>query len=288
MANIVNAFTVDVEDYFHVSAFADSVRFQDWDRHELRVEDSTRRLLRLLKKYNVRATFFILGWVAEKCPHLVEEIVADGHELGNHSYAHRLVYDLNRDEFRADLRRCNEAIHSAVGQDVRSFRAPSFSITDDSLWALDVLWDEGFRYDSSIFPVRHDRYGIPGAPRHPHAVRGQSSGEQLWEFPPSVHRFLRRFNVPVAGGGYFRLLPCRLTCRYLQRINRRDGQPFMFYIHPWEIDPDQPRLPGSSKARFRHYQNLASTERKLERLLDRFQFGPLTEALAPVLPDAAA
>jgi polysaccharide deacetylase family protein (PEP-CTERM system associated) len=288
MASIVNAFTVDVEDYFHVSAFANCVQYEDWEQYELRVEQNTRRLLRLLERHNVRATFFVLGWVAETCPQLVKDISAAGHELGNHSYAHRLVYDLSPDAFRADLRRCNEAIASAVGERVRSFRAPSFSITNDSLWALDVLWEEGFRYDSSIFPIRHDRYGIPGAPTRPHAVRGRTANDQLWEFPPAVHRWLRRINVPVAGGGYFRLLPYRLTCRYLARINGRDGLPFMFYIHPWEIDPDQPRLPAPPRSRFRHYQNLATTERKLERLLGRFRFGPLTEALAPIQAEAAA
>jgi polysaccharide deacetylase family protein (PEP-CTERM system associated) len=287
---IVNAFTVDVEDYYHVSAFADRIRRSDWNRYESRVVQNTHRILKLLDHCGVSATFFILGWVADQHPQLVKDIQRDGHEIACHSYWHRLVYDLSPDEFRDDLRRSTDAIRQLTGDPVRAYRAPSFSITSRSLWALDVLIEEGYEIDSSIFPIRHDRYGMPNYERFPHSIRG--AWGNLTEFPASVHRVCN-VNVPVAGGGYFRLYPIHLTLHWLRLINRNHGEPFVFYIHPWEVDPDQPKLSGNRQSRWRHYLNLSTTEAKLRRLLQEFKFGTLSESLAALpqrvgLPEGAA
>ncbi len=262
---ILNAFTVDVEDYFHVQAFADRIHPDSWDHYECRVVANTHKVLRILDEHQVLGTFFILGWVADRFPSLVRDIAKGGHEIGCHCYWHRLIYETTPEQFRTDLRQATEAIGSITGDAVTSFRAPCFSITEESLWALDILVEEGYRFDSSIFPVHHDNYGIPDAERFPHIIT--RSGGELYEFPPSVFR-IGKYNLPVGGGGYFRLYPIRLSLYCLQAINKRYGQPFMFYIHPWELDPDQPRQPASWKSRFRHYQNLATTERKLHRLLE--------------------
>jgi polysaccharide deacetylase family protein (PEP-CTERM system associated) len=272
----LNAFTVDVEDYFHVQAFAKTIDRSNWGEYSSRVVENTRAVLRLLEAAQVPATFFILGWVADRCPQLVREIHGAGHEIGCHSYWHRLIYEMTPEEFRDDLRQATESIGSLTGEPVTAFRAPCFSITRDSLWALDILAEEGYRYDSSIFPVYHDHYGIPNAQRFPHRI--DSRAGTLSEFPPTVFRFWK-FNLPVAGGGYFRLYPLSLSLYCLGRINRDLKQPFMFYIHPWELDPDQPRLAASLKSRFRHYQNLRTTAPKLERLLATFRFGTLTGSL---------
>ncbi|MFH1924581.1 MAG: XrtA system polysaccharide deacetylase [Planctomycetota bacterium] len=279
-----NAFTVDVEDYFHVQSFAKTVHPRDWDQHESRVVANTRRILRLLENHQVHGTFFILGWVADRFPELVQEIHQAGHEIGCHSFWHRLIYNMTPEDFREDLLQGCKAIEEITDQRVTAFRAPSFSITEQSLWALDILIEEGFRYDSSIFPVYHDTYGIPDADRFPHRIEGSRGA--LWEFPPSVHR-LGKLNVPVAGGGYFRLYPAWLSSRWLSRINRIENRPFVFYIHPWELDPDQPRLPGSLRSRFRHYQNLRTTESKLATLLERFHFASLSDALSDHSRDGA-
>ena len=271
-----NAFTVDVEDYFHVQAFSKTVNPREWDQYESRVVANTRRILNLLEDHEVRATFFILGWVADRFPELVDEIHQAGHEIGCHSFSHQLIYQMTAEDFREDLLQACKAIEEITAKRVTAFRAPSFSITEKSLWALDILIEEGFRYDSSIFPVYHDNYGIPNASRFPHRIEGGLGS--LWEFPPSVYRF-GSLNVPVAGGGYFRLYPRWLSIRWLARINRVEKRPFVFYIHPWELDPDQPRLPGPLRSRFRHYQNLRRTESKLVTLLDRFEFGALSDVL---------
>lgn len=273
---MINAFTVDVEDYYHVSAFADRIPPTQWETHESRVVPNTYKLLRILDDRQVRGTFFILGWVADRHPELVRDIHRSGHDLGCHSYWHRLVYDMTPEEFRDDLVQARDAIASVTAEPVTAYRAPSFSITGHSIWALDILAEEGFLYDSSIFPVYHDRYGIPNAERFPYQIETEHGA--LWEFPPSVHRVLT-FNLPVAGGGYFRLYPGVLSAHWLAQINKRHSEPFVFYIHPWEVDPDQPRLPGPWKSRFRHYQNLRSTQRKLEQLLQKFEFGTLHDAL---------
>jgi len=359
---MLNAFTVDVEDYFHVQSFADRICPADWDQHESRVVRNTERLLAILAEHGVRGTFFILGWVADRYPQLVREIHDAGHEIGCHGFYHGLIYRMTPDEFREDLLMGAKAVEEIIGQRVEAFRAPSFSITQQSLWALDILIEEGFRYDSSIFPVYHDHYGIPDAQRFPYAIPYGNGGPgakcqecqepgvesqqpppdshipppashtahpashiahpasrithhpspithhpsrtahhasrtahpaaradeppastapHLYEFPPTVYRRWG-LNIPVAGGGYFRLYPFALTRRWLGRINAVERQPFVFYIHPWELDPDQPRLPAKWKSRFRHYQNLRHTERKLNRLLSTFRFGTLSQCLCQI------
>ncbi len=274
---MLNAFTVDVEDYFQVGAFADRIPTSSWDDFDGRVDRNTRSILDLLDKHQVRGTFFILGWTAQRYPDLVRDIQRGGHEIGSHSYWHQLIYEMTPEEFADDLRQSCRVIEEITGEPVRLFRAPSFSITSRSLWALDLLAESGIEYDSSIFPVHHDRYGIPDAEPFPYRLDTHHGG--LWEFPPSVYRVANRVNLPVAGGGYFRLYPAAVTLGCIKRINR-SGHPFMFYIHPWEVDPDQPRLPCGLRSRFRHYQNLGSTYRKLDRLLSEIEFGTMTDALS--------
>jgi polysaccharide deacetylase family protein (PEP-CTERM system associated) len=279
---IRNAFTVDVEDYYQVSAFERDIPRETWDAHEQRVADNTQRILALLKRCGVRGTFFVLGWVAERFPQLVEKIHRQGHEIASHGFWHRLVYQQTPEQFRNDLRRSLDAIRTATGLPVTGYRAPSFSITAASEWALDILIDEGIEFDSSIFPIHHDRYGIPGAPRWPYRVKRQRGG--LWEFPPTVARFAG-LNIPVGGGGYFRLYPLAWTLRMLRRINRKEQRAFVVYVHPWEIDPQQPRLgAGSRLARWRHHVGIATTERKLEMLLGQFMFGTVTDVLRQPSP----
>lgn len=275
--DLVNAFTVDVEDYFQVSGFERDIAREDWPAFTSRVVANTRTLLDLLERHQVRGTFFVLGWVAERFPELVQLIDARGHEMGSHGYWHRLVYEQSEDEFRADLRESQAAIQKAIGRPARLYRAPSFSVTQRSRWALDVLAEEGFNVDASVFPIRHDRYGIPNAPTSPHLI--ETTAGPIIEFPGSVTKFAG-VNLPIAGGGYFRLAPYRLAERLLTRINARDKRPFVFYIHPWEIDPAQPRLSAGGRAsRWRHYVNLETTAPKLERLLQRFRFSTLSESL---------
>jgi polysaccharide deacetylase family protein (PEP-CTERM system associated) len=274
--------TIDVEDYFHVSAFESTVPRTRWESLESRVVGNTERLLALFDRAHVRATFFVLGWVAERHPALVRRIAEAGHELGSHGFAHRLVYDQSASEFRDDLRRSRDAIGSATDAPVLGYRAPSFSITSRSLWALDIIRAEGFVYDASIFPIRHDRYGLPTAPRHFHTREGAAG--TLWECPGSTVR-IGGTNFPVGGGGYFRLLPYGWTRWGIARLNEREGRAAVFYLHPWEIDPGQPRLPASALSRVRHYTNLRRTEARLTRLLRDFRFAPLRDVLG--LPGAA-
>jgi polysaccharide deacetylase family protein (PEP-CTERM system associated) len=266
---VINAMTVDVEDYFQVSAFEAWVGRDKWDSFESRVCRNTERLLALFEHAGVTATFFVLGWVAERFPHLVRQISAAGHELASHSFAHHLVYNMHPNAFRDDLRRAKAAIESVAGTAVCGFRAPSYSITARSLWALDVLIEEGYRYDASVYPIVHDRYGIPDAPRHPHVVK--SSSGILWELPGSTVRLAGR-NLPIGGGGYFRLLPYEWTRRGIASVNNREGRPVIFYLHPWEIDPEQPRINASLLSRVRHYTNLSKTEARLQRLINEFSF----------------
>ncbi len=270
---ILNALTVDVEDYFQVSAFEDKVARDQWSSYPSRVVDNTYRLLDLFDRHQTKATFFVLGWTAKKYPQLVEEIYHRGHELGSHSFWHRLVYDQTPDEFRSDLRDSIKAIEDACGERVTCYRAPSFSITKRSEWALEILVEEGIEIDSSIYPIYHDRYGMPDAEHGIH--QRETSAGPITEFPPSVLK-TRLGNLPVSGGGYFRLYPKRLTTACITRINRR-GQPYMFYMHPWEVDPKQPKVPSSSSARtLRHRINLKTTYSKLEGLLKRFKFSTLS------------
>lgn len=268
----MNAFSVDVEDYFQVSGFDAIVSRSDWDHYPSRVVESTRRILRILQEHSVTATFFVLGWVAEKFPFLVREIDDAGHEIGSHSFWHRLIYNLSPSEFRNDLRRSINILEDITGNKVTAFRAPSFSITRQSLWALDILAEEGITHDTSIFPTRHDRYGIPDASRELHTIETRNGN--ILEFPMSVATFFGA-KLPASGGGYFRLYPYRLTRRLVSQVNC-SGRPLMFYIHPWEIDPGQPVLRGSSfMSRSRHRINLGSTESKLRKLLKDFRFGSM-------------
>jgi polysaccharide deacetylase family protein (PEP-CTERM system associated) len=283
---IANMMTVDVEDYFQVSGFESVVPRTSWSSFETRVEASTDRVLGLLADANVRGTFFVLGWVAEHHPQVVRRIAAQGHALASHSYWHRLVYNLTAEEFREDLRRAKGAIESVSGTLVRGFRAPSFSVTERSLWALDVLIEEGYEYDASIFPIRHDRYGIPSAPRLPHVVR--RSGGTLVEVPGTAIR-IHGTSTPL-GGGYFRLFPYAWTRTAVRRANDIERQPVMFYIHPWEFDPEQPRVPAVPFLnRLRHYNQLASTTSRFQRLLKDFRFSSIEDVvLRDPLPEAAA
>lgn len=270
---MLNALTFDVEDYFHVHAFAGVVSRDQWESMPRRVCENTRRILRLLRERNIRATFFVLGWVAERHPELVREIADDGHELASHGYAHEAVDTITREQFRDDVVRSLEAIRAACpNAEIRGYRAPSFSINDNTPWAFDVLKELGFQYDSSISPVTfHDRYGMPRAPRFAHSV-----GASITEIPVSTVR-LARCNWPVAGGGYFRLLPLTLTQWGMRRI-MREQQPAVVYLHPWEFDPDQPRIKTAPlRSRFRHYVNLRHTEARLRVLIERFSFGPVCE-----------
>lgn len=277
----LNAFTVDVEDYFQVSAFERQIARTNWDHYPLRVQDNTLRLLELLADYDVVGTFFVVGWIAERCPELVTEIRNAGHEIGSHSYWHRLVYDLTPAEFRVDLVRSRRILEDILGEPVRVYRAPSFSLTARSQWAFEILVEEGFQIDSSVFPVYHDRYGVPDA--NPAIHRLATPAGSLWECPLSVIR-LAGVNLPVSGGGYFRLYPEQLTRYWLRKINREAQRPFVFYVHPWEIDPVQPRLGvGSYASRWRHYVNLSSTYGKLETLLAQFRFGTLSDVIASEL-----
>lgn len=270
-ADVVNAMSVDVEDYFQVSGFEDVVARETWSGYESRVCRNTDLLLQIFDEAGIRATFFVLGWVGERFPDLVRRIAVQGHEIASHSHEHRLVYRLSREEFREDLRRARAVLEDAGGGRVAGYRAPSYSITNESLWALDVLIEEGYLYDSSIYPIRHDRYGIPSWPRHlTRVVRPQGT---LWEFPGSTVK-LGGANLPIGGGGYFRLLPYQWTRFGFRRVNAAEHLPAMFYVHPWELDPDQPRLAGSSAlSRFRHYRNLALTAERLRALVREFRFG---------------
>ncbi|MGA2389742.1 MAG: XrtA system polysaccharide deacetylase [Candidatus Sulfotelmatobacter sp.] len=261
--------SVDVEDYFHAESFSEVVDRANWDSHSSRVEANTRRLLELLAELDIHGTFFILGWVADRFPGLVREIAACGHELGCHSYWHRLIYKLDPTEFREDTHRAKSVIEDISGQAVYGYRAPTYSVIDRSVWALEILTELGFSYDSSIFPIRHDRYGMPDAPRAP--FRFQTPSGPMTEFPITTFR-VAGHNLPVGGGGYLRLLPRVYTRLGLQRV-QREGLPVVIYIHPWEIDPEQPRLAGRLSSRLRHYTNLSQT---LERFRSVLQTGTYT------------
>lgn len=284
MNRIVNALTVDVEDYFQASVFDRVVSRSSWIERDSRVVSNTERLLELFDAHQVRGTFFILGWVADRFPALVRAIASRGHELASHGYHHQLVYTLTREQFRDDVRRAKAAIEDAAGCRVRGYRAPSFSIVGSSLWALDVLIEEGHAYDASVFPIHHDRYGIPDAPRRAHVIKRGAGA--IVEVPASTVR-LGGTNLPIAGGGYFRVLPYAFTRWGISRVNAA-GDPVVFYIHPWEIDPAQPRLPVSRLAGLRHYANLDDTLPRLERMLRDFAFDTITAALDVQVPAPAA
>jgi polysaccharide deacetylase family protein (PEP-CTERM system associated) len=264
---VVNALTVDVEDYFQVSAFESHIPRGDWERLPRRVESNIDRILDLLDAHAVSATFFTLGWVAERHPEMVRRIAQRGHEVASHGYSHRRASDQNPDEFLDDIRRAKQMLEELIGADVRGYRAPSFSVGPKNPWAFECIAAAGYRYSSSVYPIRHDHYGAPAAPRFAH-----ESLPGLLELPVATVRVWNT-NLPAGGGGYFRLLPYELSRWSLERINRIDGKPAMFYFHPWEIDPDQPRVGGvSAKTRFRHYLNLDRTQGRLSRLLHDFRW----------------
>ena len=274
---ITNAFTIDVEDYYHVSALSSAISRESWGERESRVAASTDRILALLDGRQIKGTFFVLGWVADHVPQLIKRIAAQGHEVACHGYSHELIYRQTPGVFAEETRRSKRLLEDLTGQPVIGYRAASFSITPRSLWALDTLIEEGFAYDSSIFPVRHDRYGMPGASRAPGFVHAPSGG-RIAEFPMSTAVF-GPLRVPVSGGGYFRLLPYWFTRNGLRDINEREGMPFTFYLHPWEIDVEQPRVKVGLVSRVRHYTNLSGCEARLRRLLGEFRFSTMRNVL---------
>ena len=277
---MLNALTIDVEDYFQVNAFEPYIGRERWDSFPLRVSDNVARLLDLLDEFGVKATFFVLGWVAQRLPGLVKEIQARGHEIASHGYGHELIYRIGPDAFREDIRRSKEVLEQISGVAVRGYRAPTYSITGRSLWAFDLLIEEGYGYDSSVFPVYHDTYGIPDAPRFPYTVR-RAVGS-IEEFPLTTLPLQLaglRYQLPIAGGGYLRLLPAALIKWGIGCINDSERQPTVLYLHPWEIDPDQPRIEAGWKSRFRHYNNLHKTEAKLRHLLQGVRYGTMSEVL---------
>ncbi|HKV62624.1 MAG TPA: XrtA system polysaccharide deacetylase [Candidatus Acidoferrum sp.] len=276
-----NALTVDLEDYFHVSAYSGKVRLEEWDSYPSRVAANTDRLLALLSEHNCLATVFVLGWVAEKKPEIVARVAAAGHEIACHSLLHRSVFNLTPQEFREDTHRAKAVIEDASGKQVFGYRAPSFSITKESSWALEILAEEGFQYDSSVFPVKHPAYGVPEAPRTPFWVNTASG--RILEFPmPTLA--IGSMRSPIGGGAYLRLLPYRYTRWAIRHLNRSENFPVCVYIHPWELDPEQPRLGGSLSTRGRHYFGLQGTEAKLRKLIRDIEFCPLGSLISEMGP----
>ncbi len=276
ISDIKNVLTIDVEDYFHVAALAKSIKPEDWDAISPRVSTNTLRLLDLFDERNVKATHFVLGWVAERFPELIREIDNRGHEIASHGYSHQLVYTQTPALFEKETRDSKNLLEDIIGKPVQGYRAASYSITRKSLWALDILAELGFKYDSSIFPVAHDNYGIKGSPEFPHILETPNKGT-LVEYPLSTYRFMGQA-IPVAGGGYFRLYPYWLSRFFYRKINQQ-AAPFVFYLHPWEIDPDQPRVDASLLSRFRHYNNLDKGYLRFSRLLTDFRFTTMHEKL---------
>ena len=267
MPEIANALTVDVEDYFQVSALAPYIARSDWERIPCRVERNVEAILALLSESGAQATFFTLGWIAERYPALVRRIVAAGHELASHGYAHLRIHQQTRAEFLQDIRRAKSLLEDLAGTEVRGYRAPSFSVGPKTLWAFDCIAQAGYRYSSSVYPIRHDLYGMPAAPRFSYAPR-----DGLLEIPVTTARLLKQ-NLPAGGGGYFRLLPYRISRALIRHVNRAERRSAVFYFHPWELDPAQPRVTGTSlRTRFRHYLNLDRTQPRLRRLLRDFRW----------------
>lgn len=284
-AGPVNGFSVDVEDWYQVADFAAVLGFDDWDKYESRVAGNTDRVLRLLDEAGgVKGTFFVLTWNAERHPEIVRRIAAAGHEVASHGYAHKLIYEQTPEEFRADVARAKRILEDITGTPVLGYRAPSFSVTSRSLWALDVLLDLGFRYDSSVFPVKDSLYGLPDAQRFPYVIR-ERDGRRLVEFPITTTPLLGR-NLPLGGGGYLRMLPYPYMAWGMRRVNRGEGQPAVVYMHPWEVDPGQPRIKTAGKRGFStHYVGLGGTEAKLRKLLTSFRFAPIRDVLG-ISPNA--
>ena len=274
-----NAMTVDVEDYFQVQAFANYIKRESWDKLPSRVERNTKRILEQFKRMNIHATFFVLGWVAERYPSIISQIVEEGHEIASHGYGHELVSDLTPEQFRVDLVRAKKIIEGIAGTEVKGYRAPTFSIGPKNSWAFQVLQDTGHIYSSSVYPVRHDLYGDPNAPRFAHRPAGGS----LLEIPMTTLRLGGR-NLPISGGGYFRLLPYFIYRASLKRFSMTENKPGVFYFHPWEIDADQPRVSEASRrAKFRHYVNIAAVPERLDCLLRDFRWGRMDDVFAAEL-----
>jgi polysaccharide deacetylase family protein (PEP-CTERM system associated) len=276
-APIVNALTSVVEDYFQVSAFAPYIARTEWDTRECRVERNIDTILALLDDAGAKATFFTLGWIAERHPSVVRRIVDGGHELASHGYGHRRATEQSPELFLADIRLAKLILEDLAGAEVRGYRAPSFSVGAANPWAFDCIREAGYRYSSSVYPIRHDHYGMPDSPRFAHEVR-----PGLVEVPVTTARVLDR-NLPAGGGGYFRLMPYAMSRWLLRRVNRSDRAPAIFYFHPWEVDPAQPRVPGiDARTRFRHYLNLGRMQRRLARLLQDFAWGRVDDVFLPV------
>ena len=276
MQQLTNAISVDVEDYYQVEAFSHVINREAWSTYPSRVAKNNEKLLTLFDELSVKGTFFILGCVAERDPGIVREIQKCGHEVASHGYSHKMILNQNKDEFREETIRAKNILEDITGEKVKGYRAATYSITKKNLWALDVLMEAGFEYDSSIFPIRHDRYGIVDFRREPCLIESGDNG--IKEFPISTVKLFGT-NFPVSGGGYFRLYPYKLTKWGLSEINNT-GLPFVFYLHPWEVDPDQPRISGiSSATRFRHYVNLDKTKEKLNKLLKDFRLDRIDKVL---------
>jgi polysaccharide deacetylase family protein (PEP-CTERM system associated) len=271
----VNALSIDVEDYFQVEAFA--IPPPDWPRFASRVEKNVEHVLNILAKHETKSTFFVLGWIAERFPRLVRRIVDCGHEIGCHGYGHQHIRRQTPEQFREDIHRARELLMEQAQRPIICYRAPSFSVTQSTIWALDIMSEEGFRIDSSIFPVRHDLYGMPDSSRFPHWRN------EMLEFPPTTIR-IAQTNIGVGGGGYLRLFPYRFTRWAIRKINAVEKKPAMVYFHPWELDPDQPRISAPLKSRLRHYTNLGGMQMKIERLLSDFRFSTVTDVLAKYEP----
>jgi polysaccharide deacetylase family protein (PEP-CTERM system associated) len=272
----VHCLTFDVEEHFQVNAFDSEARRRSWGTSESRVERSTEKLLALLERHRYRATFFVLGWIAERHASLVQRIAAAGHEIASHGYGHEIITRLSPDEFREDVRKAKKILEDVTGAEIHGYRAPSFTIMPDTAWALEVLAQEGHRWDSSVVPIIHDVYGWPGANPFPHRIDTPSG--PLFELPPSTGDGLGATRLPVGGGGYFRFYPYPLVRHFLRRIEAQ-GQPIVFYLHPWELDPEQPRMQGKRLSVYRHYLNLDRVEARLERLLDDFRFAAVGDLL---------
>jgi polysaccharide deacetylase family protein (PEP-CTERM system associated) len=275
---VTHAMTVDVEDYYHVAAFAKVIKPSEWEQWPSRVEANTDKLLQLFDDANIRITFFILGWVAERYPDLVRRIHAQGHEIASHGYSHQLIYTQTPDVFRAETAKSKQILEDLTQTPITGYRAASYSITRKSLWALDILAELGFTWDSSIFPTRHDNYGIPGSPEEPYTII-TTNGAALTEFPLTTAKVAGQA-IPAAGGGYFRQYPYALSRWLFERASLGQTKPQIFYLHPWEIDPDQPRVPNASWfSNFRHYTNLHRCLPRLQRMIKDFQFGTMSASL---------
>lgn len=275
----MNAMTIDVEDYFHVAAFFQTIQQSEWDNWPCRVEQNTNRILEIFDEANLTGTFFVLGWVAERYPELVKKIDKAGHEIASHGYSHQLIYKQDPQVFKEETHKSKTILEDITGKPILGYRAASYSITAKSLWALDTLAELGFTWDSSIFPTHHDTYGIAGSPEAPYTIK-TSSGATLTEFPLTTAKF-GKHRVPAAGGGYFRQYPYALSKWLFSRASEQGERAMIFYLHPWEIDPDQPRVPNAKWfSRFRHYTNLDKCEGRLQRMIRDFDFTTVSDVLA--------